>query len=67
MTRDANDDYLVALAREHDAVWIVTGDDDLLEWDEQAPSDNRTCGVRAMADRTALNFRWDRSASNLTR
>jgi hypothetical protein len=25
-TRDANDDYRVALAREHDAVWIVTGD-----------------------------------------
>lgn len=26
-TRDADDDYLVALAREHDAKWIVTGDD----------------------------------------
>ena len=36
-TRDADDDYLVALARAHEAVWIVTGDDDLLEWDEQKP------------------------------
>ena len=34
-TCDADDDYLVALAREHDAVWIVTGDDDLLDWEEQ--------------------------------
>ena len=37
-TRDADDDYLVALAREHDAKWIVTGDDDLLEWNQQQPS-----------------------------
>ncbi len=37
VTRDADDDYLVALAREHDAVWIVTGDDDLLDWAEQKP------------------------------
>ncbi len=37
VTRDADDDYLVALAREHDAVWIVTGDDDLLDWVEQKP------------------------------
>ncbi len=36
-TRDADDDYLVALAREHDAVWIVTGDHDLLAWEEQRP------------------------------
>ncbi len=36
-TRDADDDYLVALAREHGAVWIVTGDDDLLDWAEQRP------------------------------
>ena len=36
-TRDANDDYLIALAREHDAVFIVTGDDDLLDWEEQIP------------------------------
>lgn len=36
-TRDAGDDYLVALAREHDAAWIVTGDEDLLEWVEQRP------------------------------
>ncbi len=37
VTRDADDDYLVAFAREHDAVWIVTGDDDLLDWVEQEP------------------------------
>jgi uncharacterized protein len=37
VTRDADDDYLVALAKEHEAVWIVTGDDDLLEWEEQSP------------------------------
>ena len=36
-TRDADDDYLIALAREHHAVWIVTGDDDLLDWEEQLP------------------------------
>jgi uncharacterized protein len=36
-TRDADDDYLVALAREHDAKWIVTGDDDLLNWADQQP------------------------------
>ena len=36
-TRDADDDYLVALAQEHDASLIVTGDDDLLDWDEQQP------------------------------
>ena len=35
VTRDADDDYLVALAREHDDVWIVSGDDDLLDWEEQ--------------------------------
>ena len=37
VTRDADDDYLVALALEHEAAWIVTGDKDLLEWEEQAP------------------------------
>ncbi len=36
-TRDADDDYLVALAQELDASLIVTGDDDLLDWDEQQP------------------------------
>jgi putative PIN family toxin of toxin-antitoxin system len=34
VTRDGDDDYLVALAREHDALWIVTGDNDLLDWVE---------------------------------
>jgi len=36
-TRDMDDDYLVALAREHNADYIVTGDKDLLEWPEQRP------------------------------
>lgn len=36
-TRDPDDDYLVALAREHNADYIVTGDKDLLEWPEQLP------------------------------
>ena len=36
-TRDGDDDYLVALAREHGADYIVSRDKDLLEWDEQAP------------------------------
>jgi predicted nucleic acid-binding protein len=29
--------YLVALAREHSANFIVTGDKDLLEWEDQTP------------------------------
>jgi putative PIN family toxin of toxin-antitoxin system len=36
-TRDANDDYLIALARAHDVEMIVTGDKDLLEWEIQRP------------------------------
>ena len=36
-TRDADDDYLVALARAHNADFIVTGDKDLLEWEGQQP------------------------------
>ncbi len=36
-TRDPDDDYLVALARTHAADFIVTGDKDLLEWQEQRP------------------------------
>lgn len=36
-TRDADDDYLIALARAHDANFIVTGDKDLLEWEVQQP------------------------------
>jgi len=36
-TRDVGDDYLVELARDHAADYIVTGDKDLLEWDYQRP------------------------------
>ena len=37
LTRDPGDDYVVALARENEADFIVTGDKDLLEWPEQRP------------------------------
>ena len=36
-TRDPGDDYLIALARSHGADLIVSGDRDLLEWEEQRP------------------------------
>jgi putative PIN family toxin of toxin-antitoxin system len=36
-TRDQNDDYLIALARAHDVETIISGDKDLLEWEEQRP------------------------------
>lgn len=36
-TRDADDDYLIALARDHQVDYIVTGDRDLLEWSAQRP------------------------------
>ena len=35
--RDKSDDYLVDLARSHHVDFIVSGDKDLLEWDEQLP------------------------------
>lgn len=37
LTRDSADDYLIALARIHHAECIVSGDRDLLEWEEQRP------------------------------
>lgn len=37
LTRDPDDYYLVALAREHAADVIVSGDKDLLDWEEQHP------------------------------
>lgn len=36
-TRDPNDDYLIALARQNRVELIVTGDKDLLEWEQQRP------------------------------
>ena len=36
-TRDPNDDYLIALARAYDVDVIVSGDKDLLEWEDQRP------------------------------
>lgn len=49
-TRDIDDDYLVALAREHGAVWIVTGDKDLLEWEDQTPPTNTPAAFEALLD-----------------
>jgi predicted nucleic acid-binding protein len=37
LTRDFDDDCVVYLARAHGAEVIVSGDADLLEWDEQDP------------------------------
>lgn len=37
LTRDRNDDYLIGLARAHEADFIVSGDRDLLDWEEQDP------------------------------
>ena len=37
LTRDPDDDYVIYLARAYDAEVIVSGDADLLEWDEQDP------------------------------
>ena len=37
MTRDPGDDYVIYLARAHNAEVIVSGDADLLEWDAQDP------------------------------
>ena len=37
LTRDPDDDYIIHLARAHDVDYIVSGDADLLEWDEHDP------------------------------
>jgi uncharacterized protein len=37
ITRDADDDYIVALARRELGDYIVTGDKDLLDWEAQTP------------------------------
>ena len=36
-TRDPEDDYLIALARANDVEFIISGDNDLLEWGVQQP------------------------------
>lgn len=36
-TRDPDDDYLIALARANEVELIVSGDNDLLEWEAQQP------------------------------
>jgi putative PIN family toxin of toxin-antitoxin system len=50
-TRDPNDDYLVALAREHGVDWIVTGDKDLLEWEDQMPPAITPAAFEELLDR----------------
>ena len=37
LSRDPNDDYVIYLARAHDADLVVSGDADLHEWIEQDP------------------------------
>ncbi len=37
ITRDRDDDYLIALARQTGADAIISGDRDLLDWPEQTP------------------------------
>lgn len=37
LTRDPDDDYVIYLARAHGVDVVVSGDADLLEWDEQDP------------------------------
>ena len=37
LTRDPDDDYVIHLARAHDADFVVSGDSDLPEWNEQDP------------------------------
>ncbi len=37
LTRDPDDDFVIHLARAHGANLIVSGDGDLLEWEEQQP------------------------------
>ena len=37
LTRDRDDDYLIGLARAHEVDFIVSGDRDLLDWEEQDP------------------------------
>lgn len=52
-TRDVDDDYLVALAREHDVDFIVTGDKDLLEWEDQTPSAITPAAFEELLDGTS--------------
>jgi len=52
-TRDADDDYLVALAREHAVDYIVTGDKDLLEWADQRPPVITPAAFEELLDNTA--------------
>lgn len=50
-TRDVDDDYLVALGREHSVDWIVTGDKDLLEWEDQMPPAITPAAFEELLDR----------------
>ena len=37
ITHDADDDFVIVLARDNDASMIITGDKDLLQWVEHRP------------------------------
>ncbi len=47
LTRDSDDDYIVALAREHGAAVVVSGDKDLLEWAGATSAGGHSSDVRA--------------------
>jgi predicted nucleic acid-binding protein len=49
-TRDSDDDYLVALARDHAVDFIVSGDKDLLDWEAQTPPVVPPAGFERMLD-----------------
>ena len=55
-TRDPNDNYLIALAREHHADVIVSGDKDLLTWNKQTAGGRHAGVVRADARRHATGL-----------
>jgi hypothetical protein len=55
-TGDPNDDYLVALARAHNLDAIVSGGMDLLEWEEQRPSDMASAQFEERGGTTPHNF-----------
>ncbi len=52
ITRDPDDDYVVWFARQHAADFIVSGDADLLEWEEQKPRVIPPAQFEAILDRS---------------
>lgn len=50
VTRDRDDDYLISLARSHRVDFIVSGDRDLLEWEDQSPPVVTPAAFEALID-----------------